>query len=182
MRAVISATAFSPARRTMAWTSARRGQRSHRRRVSRRKTSSRVRSGNIVLLRSVWASLARKMTKGRRTSHLPCLSGSELGRLGILELLIRRVGVMPAGAPSFCSCRLLCGLLGRYDRYEGSALTRQESDAAIGRGEERMVFAHADIHARVHFRAALTNDDVAGEHLLIAELLDAQTTACGVAA
>src|SRR4028119_206279 len=89
---------------------------------------------------------------------------------------------MPAGAPSFCSCRLLCGLLGRYNRYEGSALTRQESDAAIGGGKEGVVFAHAHVHARVHFRAALTNDDVAGEHLLIAELLDAQTTACRVAA
>src|SRR3712207_610508 len=99
-----------------------------------------------------------------------------------MEPLIRRVGAMPAGAPSFCSCRLLCGLLGRYDRYESSALTREESDAAVGGGKEGVVFAHADIRARVPFRAALTNEDVAGEHLLIAELLDAQTTSCGIAA
>src|SRR3712207_4478904 len=88
---------------------------------------------------------------------------------------------MPAGAPSFRSRRLLCGLLGRYNRYKGSALTRQESDSAIGRGKEGVVFAHADIGAGMPFRAALTNNDVASNHLLIAELLDAKTTAFGVA-
>ena len=80
---------------------------------------------------------------------------------GPCRSLIRRVGVMPAGAPSFCSRRLFCGLLGRYDRYKGSALTRQESDSAIGGGKEGMILAHADIRARMPFRAALTNDDVA---------------------
>src|SRR6478752_410586 len=89
---------------------------------------------------------------------------------------------MPAGAPSFRSRRLLCGLLGRYDRYKGSALTRQKSDSAIGRGKEGVVFAHADIRAGMPFGAALTNNDVAGDNLLVAELLDAETTACGVAA
>src|SRR5688500_7498300 len=44
-----------------------------------------------------------------------------------------------------------------------------------------MVLAHADVRAGVPFGAALTNDDVAGENALIAELLDAETTAGGIA-
>src|SRR5690606_811939 len=38
----------------------------------------------------------------------------------------------------------------------------------------------ADIGARMPFRAALTNDDVACHNLLIAEFLDAETTAGGI--
>jgi hypothetical protein len=60
-------------------------------------------------------------------------------------------------------------------------LTRQEADSAIGRGKEGVVFAHADIRAGMPFGAALTNNDVAGDNLLIAETLHAQTTACRVA-
>jgi hypothetical protein len=122
------------------------------------------------------------MTKGRWTSHLPCLLDLSLALRGLVETLIRRVGVMPAGAPSFCSRRLLCSLLGRYDRYECSALTRQESDSAIGRGKEGMIFAHADIRAGMPFGAALTNNDVARHDRLVAELLDAEPLAFGVAA
>jgi hypothetical protein len=44
-----------------------------------------------------------------------------------------------------------------------------------------MVLAHADIRAGVPFRAALAHDDVAGDDLLIAKFLDAETTACGIA-
>src|SRR5919112_867097 len=172
MRAVMSATAFSPARRTMSCTSARRAQRSQRHRVSRRKTSSRVRSGNMVLLRSSWALSWPGNDEGE-VDIPPPLSFRiwSLAVLGPSRSLIRRVGVMPADAPSFFSLRLLCGLLGRYDRYESSALFRQESDASISGGKEGMILAHADVHARMPFRAALTNNDVARHDLLIAELL-----------
>ena len=65
MQAVISATAFSPTRRTRACTSPWRGRRSHSRRVSSRNTSSRVRSGNIALLRSSGLESELDTTKGR---------------------------------------------------------------------------------------------------------------------
>src|ERR671921_1136901 len=98
------------------------------------------------------------MTKGRWTSHLPCRFGSGAWPFrAFLGALIRRVGVMPAGAPSYRSRRLLCCLLGRYDRDESSTLPGQKSDASVGRGKEGMVFAHADIGARMPFGAALTN-------------------------
>src|SRR5919112_676790 len=179
MRAVISATDFSPARRTMAWASASLGQRSHRRRVSSRNTSSRVRSGNIVLLRST-GRIGPNTTKGRWHPTSP--SGSQLGRFAAFSgALIRRFGWVPAGAPSLSSRRLFGSLLGRDDRDEGSAGFGAESYAAVRRGEEGVVLPHADVHARMEFRAALAHDDVAGEHLLIAEFLDAETTAGRVA-
>ncbi len=58
------------------------------------------------------------------------------------------------------SAGLFCCHLGRHDRYECSALFREEADAAIGSGKEGMVLAHADIRAGMPFRAALTNNDV----------------------
>jgi hypothetical protein len=39
-----------------------------------------------------------------------------------------------------------------------------------------------DVHAGMPFGAALAHDDVAGEHALVAELLDAETTPGRVAA
>src|ERR1700730_14289222 len=41
-------------------------------------------------------------------------------------------------------------------------------------GEQRMVGPHAAVRAGTHLRAALTHDDIAGEHLLAAEALHAQ--------
>jgi hypothetical protein len=79
------------------------------------------------------------------------------------------------------SAGLLCGHLGRDDRYESSTGFRKESDAAIGKGEKGMILAHADIRAGMPFRAALTDDDVAGHDSLIAEALHAQALALGVA-
>ena len=54
--------------------------------------------------------------------------------------------------------------------------TSMESDAAFDQCEEGMVFAHADAFARVHFRAALTNDNVSADHFLTAELFHAKPT------
>jgi hypothetical protein len=45
-----------------------------------------------------------------------------------------------------------------------------------------MINADADIAAGMVLRAALANDDVAGDHLLAAELLDAETAPVGIAA
>ena len=45
-------------------------------------------------------------------------------------------------------------------------------------GEESMVGAHADIKAGVPGGAALTRDDVAGNHVFAAIRLDAKAFAC----
>ena len=83
-----------------------------------------------------------------------------------------------AGGSSFVSLSpLLCGLLGRYDRYKSSALTRKESDSAIGRGKEGVIFAHADIGAGMPLGAALARDDVARHDDLAAVLLQSKTSA-----
>ena len=42
--------------------------------------------------------------------------------------------------------------------------------------EKRVVFAHANIVARVHFGTALTHNDVTRENLLAAEFFYTQTT------
>jgi hypothetical protein len=51
----------------------------------------------------------------------------------------------------------------------------REGHLAIGQGEKRMILAHANIGARVEFRAALTNNNVAGDHILTTKFLDAKT-------
>src|SRR5690242_8066171 len=53
---------------------------------------------------------------------------------------------------------------------------------AIDLGEERVVRSHPDVRARMHLSAALAHDDVAGEHLLTAETLHAQSFGVGLAA
>ena len=58
---------------------------------------------------------------------------------------------------------------------------RDELDVAVGRGEQGVVLAKADIVARPELGAALAHDDVAGENLLAAELLDAEALAGGIA-
>ena len=56
-----------------------------------------------------------------------------------------------------------------------------ELHRAVDQREQRVVAAHADIGARVELGAALAHDDVAGDHDLAAELLDAEAPAVGVA-
>src|SRR5881275_1485909 len=55
-------------------------------------------------------------------------------------------------------------------------------DLAVGKCKKRMVFAQADIVARVPLRAALTHDDVAGANSLATELLHAEALALAIAA
>src|SRR6476646_10259569 len=57
-----------------------------------------------------------------------------------------------------------------------------ECDLAVAKRKKRMVFAQADVVARVPLGAALTHDDVAGARLLAAEQLHAEALALTVAA
>src|SRR5690606_12817310 len=68
------------------------------------------------------------------------------------------------------------------DRHVFAALlTGVESHAASRKRKEGVVFAHADVDARVHPSAALTDDNVAADHVLTAELLHTEATASRIA-
>jgi hypothetical protein len=58
---------------------------------------------------------------------------------------------------------------------------RRKLDRAFDQREKRVVLAHPDVLARIELGAALTHDDIAREHALAAEALDAQTLGIGVA-
>src|SRR5580700_1282517 len=63
----------------------------------------------------------------------------------------------------------------------GGALDAKLNDA-LGSREQRMVRPDPHIHARAIHRAALANQDIAGEHIFTAEFLHAQTLGVRVAA
>src|SRR3954467_5417235 len=74
--------------------------------------------------------------------------------------------------------RLFGRLRHRNNRYEGAAVGfGAELDTALDLGEKSMVGAHADIKAGVPGGAALTRDNVAGNHVLAAERLDPEPLA-----
>ncbi|SOR27522.1 protein of unknown function [Methylorubrum extorquens] len=77
---------------------------------------------------------------------------------------------------------LLRGLGQRHYGYEIAAAPGLELHLARDEGEQGVVLAHADIRAGMPLRAALAHDDVARNHGLGAELLDAEAPAGGVAA
>src|SRR5690349_3156121 len=56
-----------------------------------------------------------------------------------------------------------------------------ELHLTLDQGEQGVVLADADIGAGMELRAALTDDDVAGDDALTTELLDAKTTAGAIA-
>lgn len=56
-----------------------------------------------------------------------------------------------------------------------------ELNGAIAQGEESPIATHADALAGMVFGAALTHDDAAGENLLTAKQLDAETLRCAIA-
>src|SRR5262249_6033594 len=63
----------------------------------------------------------------------------------------------------------------RENRYECAAVGFGfEFDMAFDLGKESMVGAHADIEAGVPGRAALTRNDVAGNHMLATKSFDAK--------
>merc|ERR1712173_311299 len=51
-----------------------------------------------------------------------------------------------------------------------------ESHNTVGKREQGVVLAHADIGTRIELGAALAHDDVAGDDVLAAELLHAKAT------
>ena len=70
----------------------------------------------------------------------------------------------------------------RTNRYECAAVGfRLKLDMAFDLGEKRMIGAHADIKAGMPGRAALTRNDVAGNHMLAPEGLDAKALTLGIA-
>src|SRR6266481_2439186 len=68
--------------------------------------------------------------------------------------------------------RRLFGL--RLDPHAHLLARLVEDDRAVDQREEGVVLAHADILAAMELGAALADDDVAGPHVLAAELLDAE--------
>src|SRR5882757_2379680 len=75
--------------------------------------------------------------------------------------------------------RLFGRLRHRNNRYESAAIGFcAKLDMTLDLGEESMVSAHADIKAGVPGGAALTCDNVAGNHALAAKRLDAKALAC----
>src|ERR1041385_5763342 len=104
----------------------------------------------------------------------------------------RPVSRLPFGASSFedsagssgpGGLHLVHRLLGRSFRhreyrYEGAAACfRTKLDLAFDLGEQGMVGAHADIKAGMPGGAALTRDDVTGNHVLTAVRLDSKPLA-----
>lgn len=57
-------------------------------------------------------------------------------------------------------------------------LAIMETHATVRGSEQRVVFTHANIHARIYAGAALTNDDVTTDDFLATEFLYAKATAC----
>ena len=57
-----------------------------------------------------------------------------------------------------------------------------EADVAVGKGEEGVIAAHADVVAGVEFGAALADEDGAGGNKLTAVAFHAETLAVAVAA
>src|SRR5208283_2074370 len=85
-------------------------------------------------------------------------------------------GVLVLHPALFCCC-----LLNSYAYILPTVAFALKTHLASGGGEKSMVRAHADIAAGVKFRSALTHENVAGERLLAAELLHAETTAVRIA-
>src|ERR1700758_2345350 len=74
-----------------------------------------------------------------------------------------------------------CGIRHRANRYERAAVCfGMKFDTAFDLGEQGMVGPHADIKAGVPGGAALTRDDVAGNHMLATKHLDAKALALGI--
>src|SRR5690625_2858991 len=75
----------------------------------------------------------------------------------------------------------LCG--GRFRVHAhplAPATVTFEGDVSVNFCVQRMVFAHANVDARVHLRAPLAHDDAARGDFLTAETLDAQPLAAAV--
>ncbi|CAH1658273.1 hypothetical protein CHELA20_53409 [Hyphomicrobiales bacterium] len=171
---------MSPAKHAMAAASARRGERRASRSVSMTKASSMMPQVNIVRSVPKGRVPARQRRRKRRRGDGHPISPVAWIRSYRKEPLDPPVRWDAGGAPRLKLRRLLCRLLGGYNRYKCSSGTFREVDAACAKREERMVFAHADVGARVHLGAALADKDVAGNDAFATELLHAETPAVRV--
>src|SRR5258706_15332120 len=73
---------------------------------------------------------------------------------------------------------------GCHDVYRdvfAAKLAIVESHAAFCEREQRVILADTDIGARINAGAVLANDDIAADHVLTAELLDAEAATGRVA-
>src|SRR5882724_583869 len=167
----------SLARRAIAFTSASVGRRSTSRSVSRtqRLGSCNIGVGISCSISGSWRSLLdypacslrdTRNKKGEAGFPPPLWSLYELRRFN----RTRRT-------------QLVHRLLGRSfrhrnNRYEGAAIGFcAKLNSTLDLGKQSMVSAHADIKAGVPGGAALTRDDVAGNHVFAAIGLDAQALA-----
>src|SRR4051812_32571152 len=71
--------------------------------------------------------------------------------------------------------------LGLYGDMHAAFGLAGEFHLAVDQGEDRVVAAKADIGAGIPLGAALAHQDVASNHRLTAELLDAEAAAFGIA-
>src|SRR5580698_6885461 len=138
MASVICATSGSEAKAVIAAASEARGQRSHSRSVSRRKMSSRVRSGNILIS----GGPAGPKNKGGSGLPLPPIK-NPAGFFGTWPFALRREGQCPPGSlgaggvllgnpPLFGSL----GVLGRDDRHaRATGRARFKEHRAVDEGE-----------------------------------------------
>src|SRR6516164_4980630 len=160
----------SLARRAIAFTSASVGLRKVNRSVSRTQgRASRKMGGGISCNMIGSVSIKASNQKGEAGFPPPLWSLSKLRRF----IRTRRTHIVH---------RLLGrGLSHRANRYEGAAIGfGMKLDMALDLGEQGMIGAHADIKAGVPSRAALTRNDVTGNHMLATEGLDAKALALGI--
>src|SRR4029077_16711077 len=170
MRSVFSAMRRSLTRTAIVVASSNRGARRISRSVSRTGTDSPCKPSGASGSSSVIARAPQKR-RGEPASRLP--SWNPMGP---------PVRWMPADGD--WSRRFFGRCLRQWEhRYEDPALGFcTELDATFGQRKQRVVLAQADIGARVPFGDAVAQDDVAGEHLLTAENLQAEPLTVGVAA
>src|SRR5262249_384295 len=130
---------------------------------------------------------SRKLSDALRSSNVMArVLESEEGSRHPVSPLGTRVGPPVRWEPADLDevYRLLGhGLRHRQTRYEYPALGfGTELNATVDQREQGMVLGQADIGARVPLGAALARDDVAGEHVLAAENLQAEPLTVRVAA
>src|SRR5690242_18544116 len=66
------------------------------------------------------------------------------------------------------------GVRGHYVHLSAGATVARELHVAVGEREQRVVLAEPDVQPGEETRATLPHEDVAGQHVLPAEALDAE--------
>lgn len=88
-----------------------------------------------------------------------------------------RRGAIQAGWPVI-DHPLFGGLRHHVDRHVFTAkLAFVKAHAAFRESEQGVILTHAHVHTRIHLGTTLADDDVAADHFLTTELLDAKAAA-----